>query len=283
LKTWLKRNQFLIFLVLTVVLSWYPWYTGGHGFKVWGPSLAGLLMVAMVEGRSGLGRMLRRLVRWRVGALWWGVALLLPPVATLVAIGFHVITGGDAPSFIFWKEELNRLPFLLLILLTPLFGGPGGEEPFGWRGYAQPYLQEKWVKWSPLLASLTIGVIWGVWHLPEFNNPASTQYAIGMGFFVPMILMWISTSVIMTWLYNKTGESVLISGVILHLSLDVSSATLLADFSMASMSEGIPAIDTRLVLIQIAVFAVTAFILILATKGQLGILENTHKAGQQCG
>jgi membrane protease YdiL (CAAX protease family) len=269
--------------VLTVVLSWYPWYTGGHGFKVWGPSLAGLLMVAMVEGRSGLGRMLRRLVRWRVGALWWGVALLLPPVATLVAIGFHVITGGDAPSFIFWKEELNRLPFLLLILLTPLFGGPGGEEPFGWRGYAQPYLQEKWVKWSPLLASLTIGVIWGVWHLPEFNNPASTQYAIGMGFFVPMILMWISTSVIMTWLYNKTGESVLISGVILHLSLDVSSATLLADFSMASMSEGIPAIDTRLVLIQIAVFAVTAFILILATKGQLGILENTHKAGQQCG
>jgi membrane protease YdiL (CAAX protease family) len=251
-RAFLRRYQFLIFLILTIIFSWYPWYTGGQGFKVWGPSLAGLLVVAVVEGRRGLGRMLRRLVRWRVGALWWGIALLGPPIATLIAIGLHVITGGDMPCFTFWKEEWDQLPFLLLILLTPLFGGPGGEEPFGWRGYAQPLLQEKslsqgkslpqgkWGSWNPLFASLIIGVNWGVWHLPEFNDPASTQYAIGIGFFFPMVLMWISASVLMTWLYNKTGESVLIAGVIFHLSLDLSSATLLADFSIASMSEGVP-------------------------------------------
>lgn len=278
MKTWLQRYQFLIFLALTLIFSWYPWYTGGHGFKVWGPSLAGLLVVAVFEGRKGLGRMLRRLVRWRVNALWWAIAFLGPPVATLGAIGLHVLTGGEAPSFIFWKEELGQLPFLLLVLLTPLFGGPGGEEPFGWRGFAQPKLQEKWGKWGPLTASALIGIAWGVWHLPEFYNPASTQYAIGFGFFMPMVVMWIAASVFMTWLYNKTGGSVLIAGVIFHLALDVSSSTLLADFSIAGMTEGILAIDTRLLTAQIMVFSIVALALLIVTRGRLGYPEEPELA-----
>jgi membrane protease YdiL (CAAX protease family) len=278
LKISLKRYQIVIFLALTLIFSWYPWYTGGHGFKVWGPSLAGLVVVAVIEGRKGLGLMLRRLVRWRVSITWWGIALLGPPAATLAAVGLHVLTGGEVPSFVFWRQEWDQLPFLLLILLTPLFGGPGGEEPFGWRGYAQPKLQEKWGKWSPLIASVIIGIAWGVWHLPEFYNPASTQYAIGFGFFIPMVVMWSATSVVMTWLYNKTGESVLVAGVIFHLALDVSSSTLLADFSIAGMTEGIPPIDVRLLTAQIAVFTVVALILLIVTKGRLGHFTEAETA-----
>ena len=75
----------------------------------------------------------------------------------------------------------------------------------------------------------------------------------------------------MTWIYNKTGGSTLIAGIIFHLALDVSSVTLLADFSMAGMTEGLPALDLRLVSFQIAVFAILAAVITIATRGQLGL------------
>ncbi len=267
MRNFLIRYQIIIFLVLTLIFSWYPWYTGGHGFKVWGPSLAGLVVVATMEGRNGLGKMFRRLVYWRVGLVWWGVAFLGPVVLTLAAVLGHILTGGPAPGFTFWKREWHMAPILMLVLLLPLTGGPGGEEPFGWRGYLQPSLQGKW---GPFLTSVVVGIAWAVWHLPEFYNPASTQYAAGIRFFIPMAVMWISASILMTWIYHKTGGSVLLSGVIFHLMLDVSSATLLADFTMAGMTEGIPPLNLRLVTFQIAVFALAASALLILTKGRLG-------------
>ncbi|MGB5933656.1 MAG: hypothetical protein WBH57_11395 [Anaerolineae bacterium] len=105
MKSLLKRYQIVIFFALTFIISWIPWYTGGSGFKAWGPSLAGLIVVAVVEGRKGIGDMLRRLVRWRASIGVWAVALLGPVAITLVAIGIHVLTGGEAPPFTFWKQE----------------------------------------------------------------------------------------------------------------------------------------------------------------------------------
>jgi membrane protease YdiL (CAAX protease family) len=138
----------------------------------------------------------------------------------------------------------------------------------------QPKLQEKWGQWGPLMTSIIIGLAWGVWHLPEFYNPTSTQYAIGIGFSVPMIVMWTSLSIVMTWLYNKTNGSVLLSGVVYHLMVDFSQATLLADFSMAGMSEGIPQLDLRLLTTSIGVFALVALVLVIATRGRIGWKEH---------
>jgi membrane protease YdiL (CAAX protease family) len=164
------------------------------------------------------------------------------------------------------------LPALVLILLSP-FGGPGGEEPFGWRGYAQPRLQEKWGRWGPLITSLIIGTIWAVWHLPEFFNPKSTQYALGIWGLVPLIIMEIANSIIMTWLYIKTGGSVLVAGVLFHLMLDISGSTMLVDFTVTGMRAGevIPPADTNLIIIQTAVMMAAALLLIAATRGRLGL------------
>jgi len=269
MKSFLKKYQLIIFFALTFIISWMPWYTGGHGFRAWGPSLAGLIVVAIVEGKKGIGDMLRRLVRWRVGIVWWAVALLGPAVLILIAIGVHVLTGGDAPSFIFWKQQWYMAPVLMLVLLLPV-GGPGGEEPFGFRGYAQPKLQAVWGQWGPLITSLIIGTIWGVWHLPEFYNPTSSQYALGIGFLGPFIVMEIANSIIMTWIYNKTGRSVLLGGVVYHLTVDIFSATMLADFTLAGMTEGIPPLDLRLLTVQMVVFALAALILVVVTRGRLG-------------
>ncbi len=100
-KAFLKKYQIILFFALTFIISWYPWYTGGHGFKAAGPSYAGLIVVALVGGWKGIVEMLRRLIRWRASIGVWAVALLGPVAITLVAVGLHVLTGGDAPSFAF--------------------------------------------------------------------------------------------------------------------------------------------------------------------------------------
>lgn len=278
MKTFLKKHQIIIFFALTFIISWYPWYTGGVGFKAAGPSYAGLTVVLIVSGWAGVKMMLRRLVKWRVGIIWWAVALLGPLLVVLTAIGLHILAGGEAPSFQVWKVEPLMIPVLMLILISPI-GGAGGEEPFGWRGYAQPMLQEKLGKWAPIITSFIIGIVWAVWHLPEFYNPASTQYALGWSGFVPLIIMEITNSIIMTWLFNKTGGSVLVAGVIWHLAVDTFSTTLLTGFTVTGMLAGevMPAVDLGLITMLAVVMSVLALALLIVTKGKLGFVTEEEK------
>ena len=272
IKRILRKYQIIIFFALTFIISWYPWYTGGVGFKAAGPSYAGLIVVALVGGWAGIKEMLRRLVKWRVGIIWWVVALFGPLAITLCAIGVHILAGGEVPNFLIWKVEPLMVPVLMLILISPM-GGAGGEEPFGWRGYAQPKLQEKWGLWGPLLTSLIIGIVWAVCHLPEFYNPASTQYALGWSGFILLIIGEIANSIIMTWLYIKTGGSVLVAGIIWHLAVDTFGSTMLLDLTVSGMLSGetVPPVDTILFTIQTVVMSVAALVLLVATRGRFGI------------
>ena len=278
MKTFLKKHQIIIFFTLTFIISWSPWYTGGVGFKAAGPSYAGLIVVLLVSGWEGIKEMLGRLVKWRVGYRWWVVAFFGPLLVVLTAIGLHILAGGEAPSFQVWKVEPLMIPVLMLILISPI-GGAGGEEPFGWRGYAQPMLQEKLGKWAPIITSFIIGIVWAVWHLPEFYNPASTQYALGWSGFVPLIIMEITNSIIMTWLFNKTGGSVLVAGVIWHLAVDTFSTTLLTGFTVTGMLAGevMPAVDLGLITLLAVVMSVLALALLIVTKGKLGFVTEEEK------
>jgi hypothetical protein len=49
-------------------------------FMLFGPSIAGILMTALVDGKKGLYELLSHFLEWRVGARWYAVALLTAPV-----------------------------------------------------------------------------------------------------------------------------------------------------------------------------------------------------------
>jgi hypothetical protein len=85
--------------------------------------------------------------------------------------------------------------------------------------------------------------------------------------------MEISNSIVMTWLYNKTGASVLIAGLVYHLMLDV-SATLLLDITLTGMMSGeiVPTPDFGLLWTQVVVAVIVALIFVVATKGRLGFV-----------
>ena len=269
MKAFLNRYQIAIYFVLTFILSWFPWYAGIEaGMWIVGPSVAAFIIVIALRGKDGLLDLLRSFVRWRAKASIWAVALLGPAILYLVGLGVFWVGGGQLPPFTMIKEEAHLLiPYLFLVVLLPV-NGPVGEE-FGWRGYALPKLQSDY---GPLVASLVIGILWGVWHLPDFFADTGVQASLGLIFFVPYILGTLANSVYMTWLYNKSRASALIAGIVWHASGDFWAPILLSDGSLVAAREGtaLPAISPTLYGIVLGVLVVGAIILIVLTKGSLG-------------
>jgi membrane protease YdiL (CAAX protease family) len=157
----------------------------------YGPTIAGLIVVGGLEGRRGIARLLARAVPRRAGLPWY----------LGVIVGYSLI--AVLAERLVDPEILTRLPrwdrMLVLLAWTAFLDtGPIGEE-FGWRGFALPELLKGH---SPLRASVILGVIWAFWHLPAFFIPSLSQSRL---FFPLFVLNSISLSIIMTWLYLRTG------------------------------------------------------------------------------
>jgi uncharacterized protein len=101
------------------------------------------------------------------------------------------------------------IPVVVIMFLLFIFPGSAGGEEIGWRGFALPLLQA--VR-SALGASVVLGVVWGVWHLPLFLLGADIR---PVSLFPAWVLLTVAASVIYTWMYNGTGGSLLIV-VLLH-------------------------------------------------------------------
>ena len=199
-----RRYPLTAFFVLACALSWWPWILYSVGLSPTpivgvGPFLAALLVLAVTEGKSGVVGLLRRMVRWRVGIQWYAVALLLPIVVILAAAALNVfLLGAQRTSSV--ADLGGWSSFLLLFLLSLLIPGFAGtwEEP-GFRGYALPRLQ---FRYSALIASLILGVLWAFWHLPFVVT--------GEHIWIDATLFIIEWSIVYTWLFNNAKGSVLI-------------------------------------------------------------------------
>ena len=197
-----KRHPLIAFFVLTWALSWWPWILYAFGpspapIASFGPFLAALVVLAITQGKSGIGGLLRRMVRWRVGIRWYAVALLLPVGIALAATALNVLLGAQAPSAADLGGWTGLFSTFAVVLLIPGIGGTW-EEP-GWRGFALPSLQ---AGRSALVASLILGAVWALWHLPLVV--ATGQMG---GWDIVNIMAW---TLVLTWVYNGTGGSVLI-------------------------------------------------------------------------
>jgi len=196
-----KRHPIITFFLLAYALSWLGWPMWAldlypNPVFSFGPFLAALAVLAITQGKSGVGGLLRRMVRWRVGLGWYAVALLLPVGLALGATVLNVMLGAQAPSSV----ELGSWPSLFvvfaLVLLIPGLGG-AWEEP-GWRGYALPRLQ---TGRSALFASLILGVLIVGWHLPLM--------VVGQVHYSDIVLI-IAAVIVFNWVFNNANGSVLI-------------------------------------------------------------------------
>ena len=120
-----------------------------------------------------------------------------------------------APEFLASLPSWDRLIYgLPLTLVTDT--GPLGEE-FGWRGFALPRLLGHW---RPLAAALILGAIWWAWHLPTFFISTMSQSELSIPVFLVNSL---ALSVIMTWLYQRTGGDLLLM-ILVHVAANYCGA-----------------------------------------------------------
>ena len=156
---WLKNHRLLAFFVLTYAISWASWPAYASRliprmeFLPVGPLAAAIIVIALAEGRTGFRPWGRRLVRWRVGWVWYAVALLLPALLVLVTGYINIALGASAPRLtdLSWS---GLLTVFAVRLVNPM-DGPLGEEP-GFRGYALPLLQ---ATRPPLHSAAILGVL----------------------------------------------------------------------------------------------------------------------------
>jgi membrane protease YdiL (CAAX protease family) len=214
-------NLFAFFL-LTFTLTWLAWVLparlapasngffgpGGPVFLlgVVAPALVAVALTFWRDGRPGVERMLARIGRWQVPARYYVFALGFMAASKLAAALVHRAATGAWPQF-------GDTPWLLMLGAILVSTWVQAGEEIGWRGYALPRLAARLGLGS---ASILLGVIWAVWHLPLFLLPGTGS--TGQSF--PLYLLHVTAlSVAMAWLYWKTDGSLLLV-MVMHASVN---------------------------------------------------------------
>jgi membrane protease YdiL (CAAX protease family) len=216
------------FLVLTIALTWLIWLPsivtgliGDFGFDAEAYNLVSniigafcplIVAMALVVRRHGWGQswvFVRQAFDFRTKPIYFVLALAIP-------LGLNVLAHYLAPIFNLEVAdsmmglvvpEGTSTPLVVLMVfayffLILFFGG--GQEEFGWRGYAQQPLQ---ARYGILNASLIIGVVWGLWHAPLWIMPGDGHSTYS---FLAFLLMITSQAVVYGWLYNASGQKLII-------------------------------------------------------------------------
>jgi membrane protease YdiL (CAAX protease family) len=200
------------FFVLTFALTWSCFTTmailarsappGAPGYALlllgtFAPSIVAISFTWRAEGMAGVTSLLGRMLRWQAGATSYIFALaLFPAIKLAVALTYRVIAGE-------WPRLGNESPAIIVIAIVLSTPFQAGEE-VGWRGYALPRMAAR-LGFGP--ASIVLGVLWGLWHLPLFFVPGEYY---GQPFFV-FALGITALSVAIAWLYARTNGSLLLT------------------------------------------------------------------------
>jgi len=229
-----RRYPVVAYFALTFLISWtgalvvaaphlirdeaLPKMTGILMFPVMllGPSLAGIVLTRIVNGKSGLRVLFSQMCRVRV-PLGWYTALLLPPVLILTVLLFlqRFVSPVYAPNRFF---------------VGILFGIPAGFlEEIGWMGYTFPKMRSQS---NGLVPSIILGLLWALWHLPVINylGTATPHGVYWLPFFLAFSFAMTAMRVLIAWIYTNTKS------VFMAQLMHVSSTGSLVLFSAARVT-----------------------------------------------
>lgn len=235
LRTFLKEHGVATYYLLAIVISWVGvlLVVGRHGIPatpqesdelggsayvpmLLGPVVAGLFLIWLAEGKAGLRRLWSSLVRWRVGARWWVIAVFaIPFIAVATLLPLWAVSAQLEPEFLATDEKRGAF------LVMGLAGGflVGLFEEIGWTGFAIPRVRER----HGLLATgLSLGLVWGIWHLLLFVWDSGNEFGgFDLSLLLPAFLFCLMVlplaRVLMVKVYEHT-ESVLVAAV-MHASV----------------------------------------------------------------
>lgn len=243
-------------------LGWLPYYLPDGAVLLmyvvasFGPLSAALIVTKMSGGH--IGDLLRRVIQWRVGLIWYLVAVFTPLVIWLIA----------------YSIPLDGLPFVLLARNAPMAAGlfsanllvglilPSVGEELGWRGFALPRLQSHY---HPIVATLILGALHSLWHLPALAVP-DLLGPLTLENFLSFTLTGMAGTFLYVWLYNHSRGSVL-TAIVLHAASNSASSLLTNLFIENNVTLDALLISYRW--LNVIAFGTVALILIVATRSRL--------------
>jgi uncharacterized protein len=261
----LARRPVLAFLLMAYTIAWalqFVAFRFGLSFRlataisvIFGLALPAFLVTAAVSGKAGILDLLGRVFRWRVGLRWYLIAILGLPVATLLVASAFL---GMAPLQalvenwpLFFTVFVPEL--LLAVLLIQIF------EETAWTGFVQDTLQGRH---GPLLASIMVAPAFALFHLMSNFLEAGQIIMVLVQVDVQAVAS-IFLRVVIMWLYNSTGRSVLIVALF-HSSFNTLSGS---EYTMGFIRELIAAPVS--ILGALAIVAVVAVLVAVLTRGRL--------------
>lgn len=275
LKGLLIRSPLLAYFILAFAGAWIVWlplvlsksglgllpFTPTTGWiyalevlgSFTGPTLAAFLVTFAIAEKQGVQHLLRRYIQRRGYTRWFLFILLGAPLLVILAASLASRFGGIHDSTLITQRWSQLVTMYLPIVALNIPGGPLGEEP-GWRGLALPHLQRRY---GALVATLILGVLWGLWHLPLFLvKGADGPFTLsGFGLFLLGVIMF---TIFLTWVFNNTGGSLLVA-IVLHATFNANSSLVVL------LSPTFPLLSWNLYL----VYGGCALLVLLLTKGRL--------------
>ncbi|MDD5593895.1 MAG: CPBP family glutamic-type intramembrane protease [Candidatus Margulisbacteria bacterium] len=237
IKDLIKNNPVLTYFVITFAISWgcvllVMGMTGGIPSTneqtdrlmpvaivamLAGPSVAGLFLTGLVDGRTGYRKLLSRLLKWRVSLRWYAVALLTGPLVFAASLALSLISPQFIPGIF---AASDKVPLLIIGIIAGVVVGI--FEELGWTGFAIPKLR---LRYSILSTGLIVGVIWGAWHLLTNDVWASRTISgelspdlflilNGLGLLIGQLPAY---RILMVLVYDRTGS--LLVAMLMHASL----------------------------------------------------------------
>ena len=242
INTFTERHPVSTYFILTFTISWggLLLVSGGHGgfpttkeqfekqlpvfipLVIAGPSVASILLTVLVSGKVGARKVLSRLLVWKVGVRWYGLALLTAPVVlTLELLALSLLSPIYLPGIFVSGEKAS---LILLGILAGLM--VGFFEELGWTGFAVPRLR---LRYNVVTTGLIVGVLWGAWHIllnviwvsDAFSGGLSPAFFITARALGDLVGLLPAFRVIMMWLYDQTGSLMVV--MLMHASLTAST------------------------------------------------------------
>jgi membrane protease YdiL (CAAX protease family) len=231
----------LIYFLIAIGFSWLfwipaafvdenilesPWvillYIGGLG-----PAIGGILLTYLNDDKESRKEYWRRVIDVRRISAKWYLAILLayPLITALLAI----VENGQLQVTETFRELLTQPARVIIFAIYIFIFGPLPEE-LGWRGYALDGLQNRM---NAVLASLLLGAVWALWHIPLFFMKGTYQNELGFGSAAFWRFMVFATvvSIFFTWIYNNNQRSTL-SAALFHFSINFTGNILEASEEM---------------------------------------------------
>ncbi|WP_462254748.1 CPBP family glutamic-type intramembrane protease [Ferruginibacter sp.] len=231
-------KQLVTYFGLTYLISWIIWLPlYGHIFGLsnlpalpfqhavgaLGPLIASFITTWIFLKKEGIKNLIAKCFKIKP-LLYLAIALLSPFILTVIAILISYFINKTPIDFteLLHIKEFPQFSLFTFFIYNLFFFGFG--EEVGWRGFALPRLQNKM---NALTASIGLTIFWALWHLPLFFYRPS-YITMSSGAIFGWIFSLLTGSILLTWLYNSSRESILICAVF-HSTIDIAFTADIAD------------------------------------------------------